>query len=271
MEFRAQATAISRRAASGAPIRKPRRCYRQRLNTLAYVNLDQANGGVLRDVSEAGLGMQSVAPVLVNQQVKLRFELGARLHLELLGRIVWTGTQGQAGVEFIAPSERSQRLLRQWIFLQLLTRAHSLFSMDSIFSSGHPPEEAPELRFSGEPRQSIRLENAKDLLLEADDTQVQLGWFPVHLSSHALARLVDGLALTVGLLLFCVVTLAVVQVVPPWPIALALVLGSAGLLACLYWLLFAFSMGQTPGARLASIGSGGSRKRRVEAEPVRFR
>jgi hypothetical protein len=269
MDYQPHAAAVGRRLSSRAPTRQPRRGYRQKLSSLVYVNLDHVNAGVLRDVSEIGLGMQAMAPVLVNQQIQLRFELGPRLHLELLGRVAWIGTHGNAGVEFLSPSDRSRRLLRQWIFIQLLARAHHLASMDSIFSSGHQPDEAPELRFSEAPRQPIKLD-ANDLLDELEDGEVQLGWLPISVSSPNLARLVDGLALIVAVLLFCVVSLAMIQVVPSWPVAVLLAIGAAGLLTCLYWLLFSFSMGGTPGARLASLCKKSAQDREDPEQP-RFR
>jgi len=253
MDFQSHAAAVGRSISSRASTRHQRRGYRQRLNALVYVNLDHVNAGVLRDVSETGLGMQAMAPVLVNQQIQVHFELGPRLHLELLGRVAWTGAQGQAGVEFLSPSERSRRLLRQWIFIQLLTRAHHLASMDSIFSSGRQPDEPPELRFSEAVREPIKLEVKEDRPLDLEEREVQLGWLPLSVSLRSLAHLVDGLALLVALLLFSVISLSMVQTVPAWPVAVTLLIGTAGLLICLYWLLFPFSMGETPGTRLASL------------------
>ena len=106
--------------------------YRHQIQTLAYVNLDQANGGVIRNLGDAGMAIQAVTPLYVNQQVVLRFDLpNPRVRLEAKGRVAWADPVGQAGIEFLALSQRSRRLLKEWIFVQLMASAE------------HPPEMRP--------------------------------------------------------------------------------------------------------------------------------
>src|SRR5580693_2191617 len=86
---------------AGVP-RNLRRPYRQKIRTLAHVNLDAGNGAILRDLSEFGIAMQTVTPLSLDQQVQLRFELPApRVRIEAVGRIAWTDAWGQAGVQFL--------------------------------------------------------------------------------------------------------------------------------------------------------------------------
>src|SRR5271169_4807371 len=88
-----------------------RRHYRHHIRTLAYVNLDNGNGGIIRDLGDSGLAIQAVAPLLLNQQVFLRFELAnPRVRVETTGRVAWVDPMGQAGVEFLTLSQRSARL-----------------------------------------------------------------------------------------------------------------------------------------------------------------
>src|SRR5271167_2365570 len=102
-----------------------RRPYRQKICTLAHVNLDTANGAILRDLSEFGIAIQTVTPLAPNQQVHLRFELPApRVRIEAAGRIAWTDSWGQAGVQFLNLQQRSERLLKQWIFTQILSSVY---------------------------------------------------------------------------------------------------------------------------------------------------
>jgi len=48
---------------------------RQKIHPLVYVNLDQGNGGIVRDLSERGVALQGRCSLRVQQQVYLRFEL----------------------------------------------------------------------------------------------------------------------------------------------------------------------------------------------------
>src|ERR1700681_923241 len=102
--------------------RNRRRPYRQRIRTLVHVNLDAANGAILRDLSEFGIAMQTVAPLAPDQQVHLQFELPApRVRVEAAGRIVWTDSWGQAGVKFLNLPQPCERSLKEWIFTQILS------------------------------------------------------------------------------------------------------------------------------------------------------
>src|SRR5271167_4693540 len=108
-----------------APPPNQRRPYRQKIRTLTHVNLDTANGAILRDLSEFGIAIQTVTPLAPNQQVHLRFELPApRVRIEAAGRIAWTDSWGQAGVQFLNLQQRSERLLKQWIFTQILSSVY---------------------------------------------------------------------------------------------------------------------------------------------------
>ena len=37
--------------------------YRHQVQSLAYVNLDQSNGGIIRNLGDSGLAIQAVAPL----------------------------------------------------------------------------------------------------------------------------------------------------------------------------------------------------------------
>src|SRR3989442_15985889 len=92
--------------------RRQRRHYRQKIRSVAYVSLDHANGGIIRNLSEVGVAIQAVAPLRVNQQVHLRFDLlSPRLRVEGSGQVAWANSMGQAGVEFLTIPQPSRRLL----------------------------------------------------------------------------------------------------------------------------------------------------------------
>jgi len=47
---------------NGSAPRRRRRHYRHQIRCLAYLNLDQSNGGIIRNLGEAGITVQAVAP-----------------------------------------------------------------------------------------------------------------------------------------------------------------------------------------------------------------
>ena len=89
-----------------------------------------------------GLAIQAVAPLYVNQQVFLRFDLAnPRARIEATGRVAWADPVGQAGVEFVLLSPRSRRLLKEWILIQLLASAQNSAG-DAAFFHNHSGQQA---------------------------------------------------------------------------------------------------------------------------------
>jgi Tfp pilus assembly protein PilZ len=248
--------------------------YRHQIQTLAYVNVDQSNGGVIRNLGDSGMAIQAVSPLYVNQKIFLRFDLpNPRVRLEAKGRVAWADPVGQAGVEFLALSQRARRLLKEWIFVQLMASAqHS--AGDATYLYGNSGQEAAELVFSSHARPAIRLERNASLGTERTDTArtLHLSWLPFAISATALSWMVDSLVLLSAVLLFAVICISMVGGVPAWPTALVVGLGAAAVFAVLYRFLFLFWIGGTPGNWMAGITpescDGGSRE--VEDRP-RFR
>jgi|HubBroStandDraft_6_1064221.scaffolds.fasta_scaffold07619_6 hypothetical protein len=263
-------------AESSAVIPEPghqRGHYRLKLQTLSYVNLDHANGGIIRDLTPTGMAVQAVAPLRADQSVHIRFELlGPRLKIEASGRVAWADSMGQAGIEFLNLSRRSARLLKDWLFTQLLASSQQAARADSVFKRDIS-QGAPSLLFSAAPRPAIAL-RPNEIKLQsavfADESQLlQIPWCPFPIASSVFSRSVDGLILVSAVLLFSLVSLAMTQLLPAWPIAFALVLGAATLFSAAYWMLFTFWMGTTPGARLAKLAE--MQGHSEEEERPRFR
>jgi Tfp pilus assembly protein PilZ len=263
MEYRSD---LARSAGSAAPGPQRRRI-RQKVRTLAYVNLDHDNGGILRDLSEAGIAIQAVSPLRTDQQVHLCFELlDPRVRIETGGRVAWSDPVGQAGVEFLDTPPRARRLLKEWIFTQLLAKAYRT-AWDSIFIHRKPDEEAAELLFSQAPRPAIRLAEAATQPQPQEDTfegrksktrvgppeVLRLPWCPIPISPEGLAGFVDSLIVLSALLLFSVVSMAMTHDLPAWPLTAIFVFGAAITFATLYWFLFAVWVGTTPGRQLARL------------------
>src|SRR5437763_16807308 len=99
MEYGPDLIASSHAAAAAVALRRKRQHYRHQVNSLAYVNIGQGNGGVIRDLAESGVAVQGVAPSQVNPQVQLRFELlRPRLRVATTGRVASADSSGRAGL-----------------------------------------------------------------------------------------------------------------------------------------------------------------------------
>jgi len=240
--------------------RPRRRDYRQKVQNLAYVRLDQANGGIIRDLSESGIAIQAVAPLRVNQEVSLRFELlNPRARVEARGRVAWADPQGQAGMEFLDITERSRHMLKDWIFTQLMATAQHAERADSIFIHNQAGESTRELLFSDGAREAIPVEPT-DEVDEEEEPQASVPVFgsPLRISARGISRMVDSLVLLCAVLLFAIISLGMTNLFPTWPLAIALALGITSMFAAVYWYLFAVCVGMTPGEHLARVAYGNS-------------
>ena len=256
-------------AATGFAPRRQRRHYRHQIQTLAYLSLDQSNGGIIRNLGDSGIAVHSVAPLSTNQQVFLRFELNhPRVRVEGTGRVTWVDSMGQAGIEFLTLAQRSRRGLKEWIFIQLLNTAQATAGSNFVYGG-----DTAELLFSPPPRPAICVETVSAPALENETASVlQLSWLPFAISAQAVARLVDGLILLSALLLFAVICMAMIGAVPAWPITMILGIGASAVFGILYRFLFRSWIGGTPGACLAGLTSdaGNGMDREAEERP-RFR
>src|SRR4030081_858718 len=149
---------------AASPARKARAHHRHDLRTLTYVVLDEANGGIIRNLNHQGVAVQAVAALRLHQMVRLRFELRSpRVRVEARGEVLWSNSSGQCGVRFLDLSPRMIRQINEWIFGNLLesipqhsTRAGSmLWNVTSISGS---TEESDGLVVSPAPRKVIQLE-----------------------------------------------------------------------------------------------------------------
>ena len=236
------------------------RPYRHKLRSLAYVNLGSTSAAILRDLGQSGLAMQTATPLPVGEQVELRLDLPSpRTRLEAVGRIVWTDSSAQAGVEFVSLTERSQLALSEWIFAQLLTDA------GRVMGEG-------ELLFSTAARPAIQMPSFLPAS-EAEDQLPRLRLFGFVVSTKRFARIVDGLVLLCAVLLFSLMSLFLIDILPSWPFTMAFLVMATAMFAGVYWLVFVMWFGATPGTRLAVL-AGASAGDEPIAQPVqaaRFR
>jgi hypothetical protein len=265
------------------PVRQARAQHRHELRTLTYVTLDQANGGIVRNLTSTGMGVQVVAALRPKQPVRVRFELRyPRLQVETRAEIVWATFSGQCGIRFVDMPPALQQQINQWIFGNLLEgiSLHAEHS-ESIFAprsgNGSRPsvtntaelERADGLLVSASPVKVIELpmqpEPASPAVLPEDavvavpevstESPSQLDWLSQPLSGRALAWTVDSLVVLASVLLFMLVFLSVTQEAPRWPLAVAT--AAVFMLAGMYWIFFYYVAGTSLGAKLARIADSG--------------
>jgi PilZ domain-containing protein len=245
-----------------------RRHYRHGVVSLAYVRLDHANGGIIRNVSPSGMAIQAVGPLQVGQVIHLRFELlKPRVRVETAGQVTWADSAGQAGIRFVDLPPRPYRLLKDWILTDLLAAASELaLARAPIFAAGAAAT-APGLVMSPPPLRPILLAPPADALRElpnlvaGDEPQrvaempIRLAWWPADIAPGTLAGFIDSLIIVSAVLLFSVVFVATIGEFPSWLLAGALALGSGGVFGWLYRYLFRNLAGATVGWRMARLAA----------------
>jgi len=233
--------------------------YRHELRTLTYVTLDQANGGIVRNLTHNGMGVQAVAAVRPRQQLRVRFELRyPRVRVETRGEVVWSTLSGQCGIRFLDLSPRLTRQINEWIFGNLLEGA-SLHPERTRSIFGEPAAEEDGLMLSAGSRKVIELPIQPELSIKpfpvlpavSPADEIEQDWLSQPLSGRSLAWTINSLVVTAALLLFAVVFLSITGERPPWPLSMACGAGIA--VAFLYWGFFRMFGGSSPGARLARL------------------
>src|ERR1700730_12853668 len=95
-----------------------RSCLRHKVHGPAFASFDGVTGGVILDLSEQGLSMQTEVPAVTGRQVHLRLDLpDSAASLETTGYIAWADDLGLAGVRFSELPEGARQRLDEWLTL----------------------------------------------------------------------------------------------------------------------------------------------------------
>jgi TonB family protein len=140
-----------------------RRVPRLRLPSLAYVDVDADNGGILLNLSEAGLALQAVAPFAALTRVILRIQPPKpRPRLDLNAEITWLSeSKKEAGLRFLDLEDDTRIEIADWISAEgcapkAPATGDSAAPLPAQVSPAHFPEEARAPRS----KWSRRLENS---------------------------------------------------------------------------------------------------------------
>ena len=93
-----------------------RHSLRQKVNTPAFASFDGVTGGMILDLSEEGMSMQTIAPLEAHSIVPLHLSLGEpTAYLETTGYVAWADALGRAGVRFSELPDPARERLREWL------------------------------------------------------------------------------------------------------------------------------------------------------------
>jgi PilZ domain-containing protein len=241
--------------AANSPPTPTKRPYRHSICTLAYVRIDHANGGIIRNLSDTGMALQAVARLHAEEVVHLRFELiRPRAKFELVGQVTWADAKGQAGVRFTDVSKNSRRLLKEWILTDLLTATLELNGRRPVLKGGSAED---GLVMSSLPFQPIRLAAAAPIHVDgpasSGSDRVSIPWWPTGIRKTSLARFVDTAVVISAVLLFSIIVAELTDIVPSWLVLACTIVVLVVVFALLYAWLCHFIMRGTLGGRLAQL------------------
>jgi len=90
---------------------------RQIINSPIYVVLGSNSGGLLYDISEGGLAVDIVGPMLTGELIALGFEMReTERHFEASGQVAWKKDPGnRAGLRFVNLPDASHQQIKEWL------------------------------------------------------------------------------------------------------------------------------------------------------------
>lgn len=93
-----------------------------------YLDMGAENGGMVANLSEGGLGFQSVSPIAPPAEIPISFSLGTAYRIDVKARVVWVNETGKVGgAVFDKLSKDSQSLICEW-----LTKAQVEHEVDGV-------------------------------------------------------------------------------------------------------------------------------------------
>jgi hypothetical protein len=135
---------------AGAPMGERRRSVRQKLHTPVYASFNGPQTGMvvdlseLLDLNEEGFAVQTGEKLEMNRAVTLCLDLPeTKSFIHGNGEVVWSDDAGRGGIRFSALSESSRKILKEWLFANLLI-ACSNYSARTEQLAQREEEPAPE-------------------------------------------------------------------------------------------------------------------------------
>src|SRR3984893_14078309 len=93
-----------------------RSCLRHKVHGPVFASFDGVTGGMILDLSEQGVSMQTIVPLEAERRFQLRLDLAdSDACLETTGYVAWADALGRAGVRFSELPEEARARLREWL------------------------------------------------------------------------------------------------------------------------------------------------------------
>ncbi len=113
--------------APARPFDERRRRIRHKLHSPVYASFNGSSAGMvlelseLLDLSEEGFAVQTSQGLEVNQSINLSLDLPeTRAYIQGTGHVIWSDGAGRGGIRFLGLTEQSRRVLKEWLFVNLL-------------------------------------------------------------------------------------------------------------------------------------------------------
>lgn len=155
---------------AGAPNGERRRCVRQKLHTPVYASFNGPQTGMVLDLSELldlhedGFAVQTSERLETNRAVTLCLELPeTKSYIHGSGQVIWSDERGRGGIRFSALSEDSRRILKEWLFANLLI-ACSNHAARTEQLARREGEKLPEPAAAGESRNVVPISGGGEIL-----------------------------------------------------------------------------------------------------------
>lgn len=117
---------------------------RHQVRALAYVKLDEGNGGIVLDLSEGGMSAQAVTSLMEESLPCIRFQLSpAQGWIETAARVVWASdSKTVVGLEFTGLSPQDSGRIREWLSQEFIPKRIPR-RPEHAFPEGASPATAP--------------------------------------------------------------------------------------------------------------------------------
>jgi hypothetical protein len=164
---------------AGAPNGERRRRVRQKLHTPVYASFNGPETGMvvdlseLLDLNEEGFAVQAAEKLEMNRAVTLCLDLPeTKSYIHGNGQVVWSDDSGRGGIRFYALPESSQKILKEWLFANLLIACsnHSARTEQRARSDEQTPDSAPEQKFN----KVVSISTGSDLFASLETAQREL-------------------------------------------------------------------------------------------------
>ncbi|HXM99961.1 MAG TPA: PilZ domain-containing protein [Candidatus Dormibacteraeota bacterium] len=124
-----------------------RKTPRKKPERLVYIEFGSENGGMIRDLSENGMGFRSVGPLRPTEKVPFSFSFEGGEVLRGEAQLVWTDGDGRSGgLLFVNVSEEVRSKLQAWYTREMYQPGARPATMETISTASTFEELRNELR-----------------------------------------------------------------------------------------------------------------------------